>query len=350
MVEPSTIRKTVSCVVALMMVVSFTVAPAAALTQDSTIDDTVDDDAIDIDAADSDGSDAEGVEVRIVRTNSPVTTGEQVNVTVDVETNDGGTVELLIDGESVEERGFAPGQDDQVNFTWSTSYSDAGEHNATVVSGADSDNETVEVEAGASLPESRCTDVPGRVNENVPYEDVPYQDDLPEEAPRPIPPFITPRSVGNIVVGVVPNQCEIQDPNDPSVDPTDPPTDPEADVTVARFGEYEDGGVFLVYYRASLNGSDGPGVSGYAGGIAYSTAAKTDHRVAASDGEKEYFVSPRVDGDTSTAEAAVTPGTPFLQVTAEVDCSGGECQPGTEGVPEPGPYPSVPAPIWDGED
>ena len=355
MPEQSKTKITVSFVLAVTMIAGVAFAPAAIAADDDTSigDDTVsvDTGGLDADTSDSDSSTG-GVKVNIVDTNSPVDTGETLVVTVDVRTDEGGQAELLIDGESVDTQGFAPGQDDRVNFTWETSYLDAGEHNATVRSGVDSDSRTVEVQLGASAPEETCTNVPKRANENVPYEELPSRDDLPEQAPDPpVPPFITPEAVVGIVVGAAPNQCNIQDPNDPSVDPNDPPTDPGVSTTVYRGGQYKDGAVLLVYYEATLDQSgDGPGVSGFAGGIAHSDDAGTNPSVNVNDGEKNYAVDPRFRADDSTADGSARVSAPFGSVGATLDCSGGECKVTPEGVIQPPENPAIPAPIWDGED
>jgi hypothetical protein len=349
MVEQSTSKTIVSCVLAMLLIISFTAAPAAALTQDDVVDDDSLD-GIDADTSDSDGSDTDGVEVRIVNTNSPVETGETLNVKVDVVTNDGGTVALLIDGEKVDEKGFAPGQEDRATFQWETSFQDAGEHNATVRSGADSDSETVQVEPGYSFPEERCTNVPKEVNKNVPYGELPSQDQLPEEIPNPVPPFLTPRSVGNLIVGATPNQCEIQDPNDPSVDPTDPQTEPSAEYNILRAEQYKDGGALWITYRAGLSEDEGPAVSGSLGAVIYSGNAYANPNLAVNDGEKAYAVDPEFDGDDSTAEGSAEASAPFGTVGGEMDCAGGECQPDSSGIPKFQDYPAIPAPIWDGED
>ncbi len=351
MVEQSTIKTGVSFVLAVLLTIGFTAAPAAALTQDSVVGDGPLD-GIDADTSDAGGSSTDGVQVRIVETNSPVQTGQQLNVTVDVVSNDGGTAELLIDGESVDERGFAPGQDDTVDFTWSTSYQDAGEHNATVRSGDDSDTETVQVEAGASAPEQTCTNVPKTANENVPYGQAPSPtEELPEQVPNPVPPFIGPESATNLAIGALPTQCEIQDPNDPSIDPTNPPSDPNADYSVLRAGQYQDGGAVWITYRATLNQSgEGPSVSGSLGGVASSGVVDGDPSVTLNDGAQEYTVDPHFDGDTSTADGSLTVDAPFGGAGGSVDCSGGECQPGSSGIPTFREYPAVPAPIWSGED
>jgi hypothetical protein len=344
MPEQITLRTTVSCLVALILIVGFAAAPAAAFAQDSDMDD-----GIDMDTTESDGSSTSGVQVRIVNTNSPVQTGDTLKVTVDVESDDGGTAELFIDGESVDQKGFAPGQEDRVVFEWDTSFTDAGEHEATVRSGADSDSETVDVEPGYTFPEERCTNVPKQANDNVPYDTLPSQDQLPDQVPNPIPPFITPESIANLVVGVAPNQCDIQDPNDPSVDPNDPPSTPGAEVHVLRAEQYKDGGALWVTYRAGLS-DDGPAVSGTLAGLAYSGGVSTEDDVVLDDGEKEYVVEPRFQGDDSTADGSADASSPIGAAGATVECSGGECQPGATGVPNFVGYPAIPAPIWDGEE
>ncbi len=362
--ERTALRTTVACFVAVMMTVAFTAAPAAAAIDFDDgvgIDDVTDTAGDTTDAADDtvDGvteSSAEGgdgdVRVNIINTNSPVEAGETLVVTVDVESNTGGEVEFFIDGEQVERRGVAPNQDDTYNFTWETSYTDVGDHEATVASGTDEDSETVTVEFGTDTPEETCTDVPGRVNDNVPYEELPSQDDLPEDAPNPIPPFITPRGVVNLVTGAAPNQCEVVNPDDPAVDPNNPPDDPAYDIVVLRNDPYKDGRVVRVYYRVTLDDSEGgPTVYGYAGGIAYSDGAGTSPAATYYDGNgKKYSTDPMVRGDDSTADGEANVGAPFGSVGGTVDCSGGECQPGTSGIPTVTEYPAVPAPVWDGEE
>jgi hypothetical protein len=358
MAERSKTRITVSFALAVAMIVGFAFAPAVVAADDDTpVDDAggdvvdIDTDGLDTDTSDSSDSTG-GVSVNIVDTNSPVQTGDTLVVTVDARTEEGGIAELLIDGESVDSQGFAPGQDGRVNFTWETSYPDAGEHNATVRSGTDSDRRTVEVEPGADAPDGTCRDVPKEANGEVPYEDLPSRDDLPEEAPgTPIPPFVTPEAIAGIIVGAAPNQCDIQDPNDPSVDPNDPPSEPSVSVIVYRSGQYKDGAVLLVYYEATLNRSgDGPGVSGFAGGIAHSDDAGTNPSVNVNDGEKNYAVDPRYRADDSTSDGSVEVSAPFGTVGANLDCSSGECRVTPQGVIEPPENPAIPAPIWDGED
>lgn len=351
MVDQSTIETTVSCAVAVVLIIGFTAAPAAALQQDSVLDDGVGvGDVPDLDTTEAGDSSTEGVKVEIVDTNSPVQTGETLKVTVDVVTNGGGSAELLIDGSAEDSRNFPPGQEDRVKFTWDTSYTDSGEHNATVQSGADNDSTTVQVELGADAPQEACTNVPKQAHENIPYEQLPWQDDLPEDAPRPIPGFLGYKAVAGIVLNMAPNQCEIQDPSDPSVDPTDPPSDPDADVTVLRQGQFRDGGVVWITYEATLDkSSGGPGVSGDIGAIAYSGGVNQDSSATLDDGAQEYSVNPRFDGDTSTAGGTVTVSAPFGTVRPTMECYGGECHFSTPSLPSFAEYPAIPAPIWDGE-
>ena len=357
MSKRTALRTTVACLVAVMMTVAFTAAPAAAAIDFDDgvgIDDT--DDADDTVNGVTDGSSGAGgdgdIRVRITDTNSPVQTGETLVVTADIDTETGGEVVLLIDGERVDRKGFAPRQTGEYNFTWETSATDLGDHNATLASGTDSDSETVTVEFGTDPPEETCTNVPERANENVPYEELPSQDDLPEDAPNPVPPFITPRGVTNLIIGVAPNQCEVVDPDDPAVEPSNPPDDPAYDVIVFRNDPYKDGRVVRVYYRVTLDEEDdGPEVYGFAGGLVYSGDAGTNPSATYDDGSgKQYSTDPMVRGDDSTADGEANVAAPFGSVGGTVDCSGGECQPSTSGIPSATEYPAVPAPVWDGEE
>ena len=360
MSERTALRTTVACLVAVMMTVAFTAAPAAAAID---FDDGVGIDDVTDDPGDTVGNTVDGVtqgsgdggtddvRVRIADTNSPVKAGDTLVVTADIDTETGGDVWLLIDGERVERRGFAPGQTGEYNFTWETSPADLGDHNATLASGTDSDSETVTVELDTDSPDGTCTNVPERANENVPYEELPSQDELPEDAPNPVPPFITPRGVTNLIVGAAPNQCEVVDPDDPAVDPSNPPDDPEYDAVVTRNDPYKDGRVVRVYYRVTLDQEDdGPEVYGWAGGLIYSGDVGTSPAATYDDGNgKQYSTDPMVRGDDSTANGEADVGAPFGSVGATVDCSGGECQPGTSGIPTAAESPAVPAPVWDGE-
>ena len=217
------------------------------------------------------------------------------------------------------------------------------------------DDDGNDEEAGP-FPEAICTDVGDEAQENVPFEEVPWFDDLPEEVPPPpgVPTdVITPESAAAIAFGFVPNQCDVQDPNDPSIDPTDPPREPGGDFDVVRFGEFEDGAVALVRYDLTMNESgEGPGVSGMVGGLGTSEFGDVDLELTVNDGEKDYSVDPRVryqeGGSVAFGETDVVLFGQRLGV--EVDCDGEECQPGLRGVPELVDIPSVPAPTDGGGD
>jgi len=219
------------------------------------------------------------------------------------------------------------------------------EQTAATVTDDDDDDE----ESDNELPEEVCTDVPEEANGEVPYSELPWVSDLPEEAQPPGVPtdIITPEAVAGIAVGATPNQCEVQDPNDPSYDPREGDVDPNADYNVARSGEHEDGAVALVFYEATIDDSnDGPGVAGYVGGLGTSEFGDADAEVMLNDGEKDYGVAPRVryqdNGTTYYAENDVRALNSRLGV--EVDCDGEECQPGTRGLPQFVEAPAIPAP------
>ena len=159
---------------------------------------------------------------------------------------------------------------------------------------------------------------------------------------------VTPGAVAGIVEGASPNQCDVQDPNDPSYNPAEGGVEPGGDVNVARGGQYEGGGVVLLYYDATLNESNenGPGVSGMTGVLGTSQFGDVDQELAFHDGEKEYAVDPRVryqdNGTTAFAENDIRMLNKRLGVV--VDCDGEECQPGTRGLPQFVDYPAFPAP------
>ncbi|WP_254858998.1 hypothetical protein [Natronomonas gomsonensis] len=303
--ESSIARATLSCLVAVLMVVGFTAAPAAAV--DDGI--SVSDDGVSV------GLDGNGVEVD----------------------DDGGvTVENDTSVESVEDS--LPGEDDAPDGD--TLPDDGGDSDPSV------DYSDIPIEES---PVDPCRDLGGDVQENVPFEQVPWFDDLPKQAQPPGVPtsLITPEVVAGIVFGATPNQCDIQDPNDPSVDPTDPPNDPGYSVENQRMGQYRDGAVGLVYYEVTANESgEGLGVSGMVGGLTTSEFGDIDAELTVNDGEKDYTVDPRVryfdGGRTGMAETNVELLGTRLGVV--MDCNGEECQPGTRGLPEFQKPPAIPAP------
>jgi hypothetical protein len=309
--EPSIARATVACLLAVVMVVGFTAAPAAA------VDDgvSVSDDGVSI------GLDGNGVAV-----------DDDGSVTVENDTDAGSVEETLPGADDVPDSGTLPEDD-------------GGDADPSV------DSSDIPIEES---PVDPCRDVGSDIQENVPFEQAPWFDDLPQEAQPPGVPtnLITPEVVAAIVFGATPNQCEVQDPNDPSVDPTDPPSDPNADVDPTRVGEYNDGVVALVYYEATLNESgEGPGVSGMVGGLGTSSFGDADARLTVNDGEKDYTVDPRVryfDDGTGMAETDVDLLGTSLGVV--MTCDGEECQPGTRGLPEFQKPPAIPAPTSQEDD
>jgi hypothetical protein len=183
----------------------------------------------------------------------------------------------------------------------------------------------------------------------VPFEQVPWFDDLPEQAQPPGVPtnLITPEVAAAIAFGATPNQCEVQDPNDPSVDPQNPPSDPGASATPQRYGQFRDGAVGVVVFDVTANESgEGPAVSGVVGGLATSEFGDADAELTVNDGEKDYTVDPRVryhdGGSTAMAETNVELLGTRLGVV--MDCDGEECQPGTRGLPQFKKPPAIPAP------
>jgi len=299
--ESSIARATLSCLVAVLMVVGFTAAPAAA------VDDgvSVSDDGVSV------GLDGNGVEV-----------DDDGDVTVE---NDTSTVEESIPSEDdAPDEGTLPDEEDIAP------------------------DDSTDDEEGP-FPSAVCTDVGDQAQENVPFEQVPWFDDLPEQAQPPGVPtnLITPEVAAAIVFGATPNQCEVQDPNDPSVDPQNPPSDPGASATPSRYGQYRDGAVGLVFYEVTANESgEGPGVSGKVGGLATSEFGDADAELTVNDGEKDYTVDPRVryhdGGSTAMAETNVELLGTRLGVV--MDCDGEECQPGTRGLPQFKKPPAIPAP------
>jgi hypothetical protein len=100
-----------------------------------------------------------GLAVQITGTNSPVTEGETLDITADVE-NTGSTsvtrtLELLIEGEGVvasQEVTVAPGATESRTLSWTSEAGDAGDYTATISSGDDTDTTNVTVLA-AEAPE-----------------------------------------------------------------------------------------------------------------------------------------------------------------------------------------------------
>lgn len=132
---------------------------------------------------------------------------------------------------------------------------------------------------------------------DLPIGALPGLGDLPDSLQPPGLPadLVTPEAVLGIVLGITPAPCEVVNPSEPQIDPTDPPDDPRAQLDVARFGEYNDGGVSLTYYDLTLDdSSSGPGVSGYTGVLLTPEYGDLDQELIVDDGRNGYGVDPRL--------------------------------------------------------
>ncbi|WP_336135563.1 hypothetical protein [Natronomonas amylolytica] len=331
--ESSTVRAAISCFLAVVMVIGFTAAPAAALDGDDV---SIDDDVSVGDDGVSVGDDGVSVD------DDGVSVGDD-----DVSIDDDG-VSVVDENISVDD-GVSP--DDE-----NVSLDDSGVDDVVETPSDDGgpiDDTPLENETDQPFPEEVCTDVGDVAQENVPFEQVPWFDDLPSEAQPPGVPtdVVTPQAVAAIVFGATPNQCDIQDPNDPSYNPVtgDDEVDPAADREVQYIGENDGGVLAVVLYDVTLNESgNGPGVSSVVALGANPDYGDNQLRFAVSDGEKEYAVEPRVryweDGSAYTYTDVEVLN---KRVGVEVDCDGEECQPGTRGLPQFTEYPSFPAPTAD---
>jgi len=222
--------------------------------------------------------------------------------------------------------------------------SDDGESNESDDSALAGDAPVVSERADhGPFPDEICTDLLAMVDEEAPYDQVIWVSDLPEDAQPPGVPWdvITPEAIGGIVVGATPNQCEVQDPNDPTYDPREDNVDPDGNADVQEDGE----GKVLVIVNGTLNKSgEGPGVTGEAD-LDIGENGSLDPDASLNDGEKDYRVDPGLqywnDGTTYFETDVYVFEKSF---GAEKDCFGEECNIGTRGLPEFADYPSVPAP------
>jgi hypothetical protein len=301
--DESTGRTALVCSVAILLTVGFTAVPAAA---------------------------ADGTGVSI--------SGDGISITV------GDDVSVDADDEGVDVEAETPPADDP-----STDNAPDGDSPSL-----ESDNDSDEG-SDDPFPEEVCTDFGDRIDGNTPYEELPWFDDLPEETQPPGVPtdIVTPRAIAGILFGATPNQCDVQDPNDPSYDPREDDVDPNADADVVKVSQRDGGPFAVVTYEATLNSSgDGPGVAGVLYPGVNSEYGDSGADVVVNDGDKDYAVEPRVrywdGGQTFYAENDVRLLNKRLGV--EVDCDGSECQPGTRGLPEFVGLPAVPAPTEGGDD
>lgn len=132
--------------------------------------------------------------------------------------------------------------------------------------------------------------------QDLPVGALPSLGDLPDGLQPPGVPasLITPEAVLGIVLGIAPAPCEVVNPNDPQIDPTDPPDEPRGTLDVARFGEYNDGGVGLVYYEGTLDDSEGgPSIDGMSGLLLTPEYGDVDQKLVLDDGRNDYGLDPR---------------------------------------------------------
>lgn len=160
---------------------------------------------------------------------------------------------------------------------------------------------------------------------DFPLDTLPWTDDiLPEDIRNQLPGSISllkPTNSANLIFGFAPAPCDVIQPNDPQVDATDPPDDPRGQLDTARFGQYKDGFVVLLYYDATLNDSgNGPGVSGSAGSLSTTEFGDFDSELIVNDGKNEYGAKPfaEYNGEQYTYDAI------FVMMGSQVGVEG-EC-------------------------
>lgn len=133
-------------------------------------------------------------------------------------------------------------------------------------------------------------------SEALPVGALPGLGDLPRSLQPPGVPadLVTPEAVFGILLGFAPAPCEVFNPSNPQIDPTDPPDDPRGTLDVTRFGQYDGGGVGLVYWEGTLDDSDdGPSISGMNGGLITPEYGDVNQKLIIDDGRNEYGVDPR---------------------------------------------------------
>lgn len=141
----------------------------------------------------------------------------------------------------------------------------------------------------------------------VPVGLLPSLSDAPVEPPGVPSDLITPEAVTGILLGFYPGACEVFNPSDPQIDPTNLPDEPAGEIDVARGGQYDGGGVGLVYYDGTLNESgDGPSVSGLSGILVTPEYGDLDQELVLNDGKNDYGVDPQLSwGDDGYEYRAV---------------------------------------------
>jgi hypothetical protein len=68
----------------------------------------------------------------------------------------------------------------------------------------------------------------------------------------------SPDNLGGLALSFAPDQCEIYDPDDPSIDPTDPPTDPSGEIRTNQIEFDDEAAKYLGESSAELE-EGGPG-------------------------------------------------------------------------------------------
>lgn len=210
------------------------------------------------------------------------------------------------------------------------------------IDGADT-TETEDNAEDDEFPEEVCTDVTGLAAEEVPFDQVIWIDDLPEELqPDNVPAnLVTPRTVAAIATGVTPNQCEVFDPNDPPYDPREDDVDPDGDADVVE--ETEEGSTLIVVNGTLNRSADGPGFEVLVETVP-GADGELDPEVSINDGEKDYVLDPGVqyweDGTVYLENDVVVIG---KRAGVEYDCNGEECELDVRGAPHLADYPTVPS-------
>jgi hypothetical protein len=195
---------------------------------------------------------------------------------------------------------------------------------------------------GGPFPEELCTDLLELLHEEIPYDQIIWVNDLPQEAQPPGVPWsvVTPRAIAGIVVGASPNQCEVQDPNDPTYDPREDNVDPDGGGDVQQG---DDGEVLFIFNGTLDRSAEGPGVEGQMG-VTPGANGSLDPAFALNDGEKDYGLDPRFEyweDGTTYFETDV-----FVlkkKLGFEIDCFGEECNVKTRGLPHFVDYPALPS-------
>lgn len=144
--------------------------------------------------------------------------------------------------------------------------------------------------------------------EDLPLDVLPGVDDLPDVTGVPTK-VLTYDAIFGIVFST-PSACDVVHPNEPQVDPNDPPQNPDYTFDVARSGQFRDGVVYLVYWGSTLNGSSGePGVSGKSGLLANPEAVDVVQIYVINDGRNEYgseFHFENIDSQTDSFKGRST--------------------------------------------